>query len=630
MNDPNPIQIPRSPAPGKLMRRESKSQASVEFALSLPIFLMVVFGIIDFSLLMGAWLTVQNVTRQAIRYAITNQYEGDSCEHLRGSTQEDRDAYDACVMPLRMQSIRDVAAGFRIGLIFDFSEDEPWNKKPWTEAEHIRMTLCSGRGGRQPQFPRTGGLNAEDYGDCTLGGVRNEDAGLPGDAVIVMLDYNHPFLTPFINTAWEYYHLSSHRSGTVERFRVSRVLELPPQPNLPTVTPSNTPTPTSTETPTITLTPSETPTATNSPTPSNTPQPLRVEWVHPEQPGFTVTNWTQTRFEAIAWDPDVCPGGLPTNRSQKCNINRLEFQLHRHNGGNSYTWLRSQGEGVRAYCVFGGDAPCNDATSWSGIDNLTPGTYRLQVRANRASGDTTWTAWLETTFVIPQPDPIRIEWVNPSTNGQVFTARNQTTFQAIAWDPNFCPDGPSANLNERCNIKTVQFMMVAPTGSTLRNNISRTNRLTCVYGNNDSRSTCPQMWASHYNNRMEGTYRLLVRAETNLWNGWYPDSLTWGNNVVSYDDRYWVETTFSFSTIPTATNTRTNTPTNTPGPSPTNTLRPTRTPVPPTATFTPVPPTNTIGPSPTPRPPTATRTNTPTPSNTPTFIPPTRTPHLDG
>ena len=56
-----PIQFPRSPAPGKFMHKKSKSQAAVEFALSLPIFLLVVFGIIDFSLLMCPLLDRKSV-----------------------------------------------------------------------------------------------------------------------------------------------------------------------------------------------------------------------------------------------------------------------------------------------------------------------------------------------------------------------------------------------------------------------------------------------------------------------------------------------------------------------------------------------------------------------------------------
>ena len=65
---------PSSPHPAPFLYRQKKSQAALEFALSFPILLMVVFGIIDFSMLFGAWLSVQNITRQAVRYAETGEY----------------------------------------------------------------------------------------------------------------------------------------------------------------------------------------------------------------------------------------------------------------------------------------------------------------------------------------------------------------------------------------------------------------------------------------------------------------------------------------------------------------------------------------------------------------------------
>ena len=48
-----------------------RSQGVVEFALAAPVLLMLLFGIIDFSLLFSAWLLVQNVSRQAVRFAVT-------------------------------------------------------------------------------------------------------------------------------------------------------------------------------------------------------------------------------------------------------------------------------------------------------------------------------------------------------------------------------------------------------------------------------------------------------------------------------------------------------------------------------------------------------------------------------
>jgi hypothetical protein len=64
-----------STQPHRFSRGEHKSQATVEFALAIPIFLMLVFGIIDTSLLLASWLSIQNMSRQAVRYATTGQFD---------------------------------------------------------------------------------------------------------------------------------------------------------------------------------------------------------------------------------------------------------------------------------------------------------------------------------------------------------------------------------------------------------------------------------------------------------------------------------------------------------------------------------------------------------------------------
>jgi TadE-like protein/PA14 domain len=57
---------------GKPRRR---GQSLVEFALTLPILLLLIFGIIEFGRLFQAWVTIQNAARTAIRYAVTGQYD---------------------------------------------------------------------------------------------------------------------------------------------------------------------------------------------------------------------------------------------------------------------------------------------------------------------------------------------------------------------------------------------------------------------------------------------------------------------------------------------------------------------------------------------------------------------------
>lgn len=57
------------------LRNRRKGQTLAEFALTLPILLLLVFGIIEFARIFQAWVTLQNSARTAVRYATTGQYD---------------------------------------------------------------------------------------------------------------------------------------------------------------------------------------------------------------------------------------------------------------------------------------------------------------------------------------------------------------------------------------------------------------------------------------------------------------------------------------------------------------------------------------------------------------------------
>lgn len=57
----------RQQARGK--QRRERGQSLVELAFALPIFLVLVFGIIDFSLGLKSWITITNAAREGARYA---------------------------------------------------------------------------------------------------------------------------------------------------------------------------------------------------------------------------------------------------------------------------------------------------------------------------------------------------------------------------------------------------------------------------------------------------------------------------------------------------------------------------------------------------------------------------------
>jgi Flp pilus assembly protein TadG len=55
-------------------RRRERGQVTVEFALILPLFLILVFGIIKFGIAINYWLDMQRVANQGARWAAVNRY----------------------------------------------------------------------------------------------------------------------------------------------------------------------------------------------------------------------------------------------------------------------------------------------------------------------------------------------------------------------------------------------------------------------------------------------------------------------------------------------------------------------------------------------------------------------------
>ena len=52
-----------------------QGQSAVEFALVLPLLLMLIFALIEFGVLFMSWVTVEHSAREATRYAVTGRSE---------------------------------------------------------------------------------------------------------------------------------------------------------------------------------------------------------------------------------------------------------------------------------------------------------------------------------------------------------------------------------------------------------------------------------------------------------------------------------------------------------------------------------------------------------------------------
>lgn len=275
------------------------SQGMVEFALALPVLLMILFAIIDFSLLFSAWLEIQNMSRQAVRYAVTTAWDQSYCQ-AGCTTVADQDQ-------ARIKSIKDVAMDYRAGMVIDGNAGQ-------SQPGYLKVLICSNKDWTGPQGlpdkkpdiqPVAGKMGSNIYSQCnnltTSPSTPMEDPGEGGDTVSVMVDFNNPFITPFLQLLnvftpsnspswnWKMTHLVSVQSGVVEKFRTSDYLPTVPGIGRSTYTPTYTPSITDTPTPTNTFTITDTPTNTSSPTTTDTP-------THTSSPTTTGTStFTPTR-----------------------------------------------------------------------------------------------------------------------------------------------------------------------------------------------------------------------------------------------------------------------------------------------------------------------------------------------
>lgn len=66
----------------KLLKRREDGQAMLEFALVLPIFLLILCGIIDFGWLFYNQLALNNICREGARYAVVNTASDHSTDEI--------------------------------------------------------------------------------------------------------------------------------------------------------------------------------------------------------------------------------------------------------------------------------------------------------------------------------------------------------------------------------------------------------------------------------------------------------------------------------------------------------------------------------------------------------------------
>ncbi|OQY26154.1 MAG: hypothetical protein B6I34_00325 [Anaerolineaceae bacterium 4572_32.1] len=260
--------------------KRQKGQGLVEFALILPVLLMLLLAIIEMGLIFQAYLEVQHAAREAARFAVTYQPDPtlrlrdeqscDGSEDMWGETcSADEDAAD--YLARRVKYIKwwahDKAPGLRKECVgFDETCDE------WAPA--FFDVIVTGYDGENwvPDYP-----------------------GLKGLPVEIEIKYNVQILDPLYQAIIPNGYVQLHGRVTMINEGMSSAAGGIP-PVAPTKTPIEFPTFTATptgNTPTPTVTPTETGTPVPTGTPTHTPTPT-------ETPNYAYI--TSSDYEVIAGD----------------------------------------------------------------------------------------------------------------------------------------------------------------------------------------------------------------------------------------------------------------------------------------------------------------------------------------
>jgi hypothetical protein len=261
----------------------------VEFALALPVFLLLMLGVIEFARLLVTYSAVYTASREAVRYGVATG--------MNPNLSPPRPHYQDC------DGIRN--AGMNLGRIggveandFDIRYDRGLQEIPdeWTTLEQ-----CSGA-------------------------TSNIALGL-GDRIIVRVTTMFEPIVPLVNVPRM--PVSSTTARTILSGVDVRGTPLPTQTRVMTYTPTITLTPTITTTPTETLEPSLTPTHTDTPTPG--PSPTATDTLEPsETPTITETT-TPTATGTVTITPTI----TLTPQEGLCGDFRLEFSTR---SATSYTF----------------------------------------------------------------------------------------------------------------------------------------------------------------------------------------------------------------------------------------------------------------------------------------------------
>jgi len=240
----------------------------------------------------------------------------------------------------------------------------------------------AGTDGGKPPRQLEVDIDGDETPDITVpdwdnSGLPWQDAGGPGERIVVQVTYNHPLITP-IGVA-EYVTMRARRSGVNESFRASRALAAPLDPRSDELRPDTaTPPPTFTPLPdTATPTLTATPTGTQTPTPTPPIAPFTCDDLGVE------FNSANNRTGRVFLDIFNYHGDTLVAEEDMVRLERIDL-VWNNTGGDSGMFVNSQFmDGVEL--LWFGENNTGDFTlaADANVSDLTDGDQETFVNANR-------------------------------------------------------------------------------------------------------------------------------------------------------------------------------------------------------------------------------------------------------
>lgn len=259
--------------------RSRRGQGMVEFALAIPVFLLLVFGVIEFGRFLFTYAAVFSASREAARYgvAVGTGSAGTTANYLDCNEMR--------------------SAAMRVGSYAGVTNNPA--------VVHIRYDH---------------GSEGTEFGDPCNQGAEPSPAIVLGDRVVVTVDVTFTPIVP-LTPIGRFHVASTTRRMIVKAVDVSGALPPTPTPmptatatKTSTVTPGPSPTPTDTATPTLTPTETNTSTSTNTSTPTSTICPLSACTATPTPTATATHTLTPTPT------PTATNTATPTNTPVTCPL----------------------------------------------------------------------------------------------------------------------------------------------------------------------------------------------------------------------------------------------------------------------------------------------------------------------